>query len=67
MTFQTTGEVTAKSSGTLVALISLAGTRPDSRTGSRTMLNKAKIVIVVMRNIAKTPRITVIQGVSPLE
>jgi hypothetical protein len=64
--FQTAGVVTAKSTGALVALISLVGIRPDSRTGSRIMLDKAKNAIAAMRSIAKRPRNTVIQSVSPL-
>ena len=67
MMFQTTGAVTSKSTGALAALISLEGTRPDSRTGSRIMLEKAKNAIAAMKSIAKIPRNTVIQSVSPLK
>jgi hypothetical protein len=59
--------VTTKSSGGLVDLTSLAGIRPDSRTGSTTMLNKAKTAIAAMRSIAKRPRNIDVPRFSPLK
>lgn len=66
-TFQTGWVLLVKSHGKLLALKLLTGVNEVSRTGSRTMLNKANITMTTMKSAARTPRKMIIQFFSPLK
>jgi hypothetical protein len=65
-TFHTVWVVVLKPIDKSKPLSSLLGTSPNSLTGSRMTLNKAKVSRATVMNMAMIPRIPTIQVVSPL-
>lgn len=65
-TFQTVSVLGRKSGGRLYALKLLMGISAPSRIGSTMILIKAKIVMRVMINVARVPRVKITHFISPL-